>query len=455
MKIQNISTAICDYEIIPQVARLGVPTEFTVRGLGMETALTPGARYLLRMIGQEENNSSLLCDFSDWKRYDGIEAVAENDGTLRFSWTFRREQIYTLRLARPDENNEWIRLNDFRVFCAADDLFFRTPMRGNTHCHVCTSVDGHEDPFLTAAMYRKAGFDFLAITDHHLIDGSLLAIRASENIPCDLTLFPGEEVHVPNAYIHAVNVGAVFPGEKGLDKWFHEHEESCRKEVALLADKAPGSLPDGVEPMDYAWRKWIADRIHDNGGVAIIAHPFWEWDAHNTRDDVFRYLAEKKIYDAAEILHGQEPGCRDANMQVAFWNDMRADGIFISPLGADDAHRRNYRWDYDSSFNQAYSVILSRSPDLDGFSEALKNGYTAAVECYENAPEHVTATYRITKYVLFLLDNYYPRHDELCFEEGRLMRDAYLGDEEAKQLLETISGRVRRFTDRFFGRNDP
>ncbi len=444
---------VCDYEIFPQTTLLGKPTGFVIRGLGMETAFKPGGRYLIRIIGQEENNSALLCDFSDWKRYDGVETVAGENGTIRFTWTFLREQIYTLRLARIDDNGEIIRLNDFRVFCAADDLFHRTPMRGNTHCHVFTSVDGHEDPFLAAAMYRKAGFDFLAITDHHLIDGSLHAIRAAKDIPCDLTLFPGEEVHVPNAYIHAVNVGAVFPGGTGLDKWFHADEDRCRKEVAHIASEYAGAVPDGVEPMDFAWRKWIADRIHEYGGVAILAHPFWEWDAHNTRDDVFRYLSEKKIYDGAEILHGQEPGCRDANMQTAFWNDMRADGIFISPLGADDAHRRNYRWDYESCFNQAYSVILSRSADLDGFSETLKNGYTAAVESYEGAPEHVVATYRIAKFVIFLLDQYFPKHDELCFEEGRLMREAYLGDEDAKSILHSFSGRVKFFTDRFFGRN--
>ena len=111
-------------------------------------------------------------------------------------------------------------------------------MRGNTHCHVYTSVDGHEDPFLAAAMYRKAGFDFLSITDHHLIDGSLIAIDKAKQIPCDLILFPGEEVHVPNAYIHAVNVGAVFPGNIGLDKWFHKNEACCRKKVAKIAEES-------------------------------------------------------------------------------------------------------------------------------------------------------------------------------------------------------------------------
>ncbi len=451
MRIHNLATPLCDYEIVPQVALVNKETSFTVRGLGLETALTPGRIYRIALIGQEENNSSLLCDFSDWRRYENTETQADGSGTLRFRCVLRREQIYAFRLAVKDDGDEWRPLADLGVFAAEKDLYTRTPMRGNTHCHACPSVDGHEDPFLAAAMYRKAGFDLLAITDHHLIDGSLLAIGAAERVPNDLLLLPGEEVHVPNAYIHAVNVGAVFPGGVGLDRRFRERETESREEVARIAG-ALGPLPPGVEAADLAWRIWIADRIHEHGGVAVLAHPFWVWDAHNTRDDMFRYLAASGRYDAAEILHGQEPGCRDANMQAAFWNDLRAEGIFISPLGADDAHRRNCRWDYESCFNEAWSVVYAETPTLEGFAEALRHGYTAAVECYENAPEHVVATYRMTKYTLFLLDQYFPRHDELCFEEGRLMREAYLGDGESKDLLARLSGRVKRFADRFFGR---
>ena len=451
MNVQNLKPAFCDYEILPQVGPLGRPTAFTARGCGMETALKPNETYALFVIGQEENNSALLLTYSDWRRYDRIEAVADERGVLRFSYTFRREQIHTLRLGKKDEAGEWQALADLRVFAAAEDLYARTPLRGNTHCHVCTSVDGYEDPFLAAAMYRKAGFDYLAITDHHKIDGSVLAIEAAKRIPTDLALYYGEEVHVPDAYIHAVNVGAVFPGGVGLDRWFHENEARCREEIRRLAETAEG-LPAGVEPYDYAWRRWIADRIRERGGVAILAHPFWEWDAHNTRDDVFAYFAREGFYDAAEILHGQEPGCWDANLQLAFWNDLRAAGVYIPPLGVDDAHRRNYNWDYDSSFNEAYTVIFAKDVSFEGFAEAVRGGYTAAVERYEAAPAHVAATYRLTKFTAFLLEQYFPKHDELCFEEGRLMRDAYLGDEDARGLLDQLSGRTRRFADRFFGR---
>lgn len=453
MKLPNLNPDLVDYELFPRVALLDTSTAFALRGLGMETALTPGETYILRMIPQEENNSSELLTFSDWTRYGGVEAAADDGGFLRFSYTFTREQIYTLRLAKVTPEGPK-RLADLRVFCAKEDLYQRIPMRGNTHCHVCTSVDGSEDPFLAAAMYRRAGFDYLAITDHHLIDGSRIAIETSIKIPHDMLLLYGEEVHVPNAYIHAVNVGALSPDGAGFDKYYHDHEAEVNAEVAAIAEANKDRLPEGVLPMDYAWRRWIADMIRRGGGAAILAHPFWEWDAHNTRDDVFRFLSEEKSYDAAEVLHGQEPGCRDANLQAAFWNDLRAEGIFISPLGVDDAHRRNRRWDYDSSFNEAYSVILAESPTLEGFKEALKNGYTAAVERYEDAPEHVVATYRMTKFVIFLLDTYFPFHDELCFEEGRLMRDAYLGDEAANALLQQLHDRVKRYTDRFFGRED-
>lgn len=452
MKIPLYPHALFDYEIFPRVALLGTPCSFEVRGLGIETAFEPGREYTVSMTPQEQNNSAKLISFSDYNRYDTVTAIADEKGILRFTYTFTREQVYNIAIGKKDDNGNTNFFAVMRVFCAKEDLFSRTPMRGNTHCHVCESVDGYEDPYLASALYRKAGYDYLAITDHHKVDGSLIAIEAAEKIPSEIALYIGEEVHVPNAYIHAINVGTLMPGNVGLDKWYHDHEEEINAEVAKTAEEWKDKLPAGIEPLDFAWRKWIADTIHKGGGIAIMAHPMWEWQAHNTPDDMFRYLAEQKIYDAVEAIHGQEPGCTDANMQVAFWNDLRADGIFITPVGVDDAHRRNHNWDYECSFNEAYTIIFANDPSFSGFAEAIKGGYSVAVETYENAPNHVVGTYRLTKFAIFLLENYFPYHDELCFEEGNRMRDCYLGDEYARAVLDLINGRVKRYTDKFFGR---
>ena len=452
MKIPNIYKSDFFYSLFPKVALINAECEFEIRGLGIDNRLTPGGEYTVRVIPQEENNSSRLLTYSTWTEYEGVTKEADSDGTLRVRFTLGREQIYTFRLAQRGEDGEWKILYNFRVFCAKADLYERIPVRGNTHCHVCTSVDGHEDPFIAASVYRKAGFDYLAITDHHLTDGSVIAIGENERLPSDLCLFPGEEVHVPDAYIHAVNVGALFDGG-GLDKYYHEHREQCEKEIRAIAENAKDSLPEGVLPMDFAYRKWIADMIHSRGGIAVLAHPFWEWEAHNTRDDVFHYFAKEKIYDAAEILHGQEDGCQDANMQTAFWNDLRAQGIEIAPLGVDDAHRRYYNWDYECSFNKVYTVAFVKESSLSGLCEAFRSGFSAAVECYENAPEHVVGTYRLTKFTLFLLENYFPYHDELCFTEGHYLKEAYLGDENAVKMLSLLKGQTAGYYKKFFGKD--
>ena len=452
MKIDRRRPALFQYELFPRIAALNRPTAFTMRGIGKECALTAGETYRIHVIPQEENISSVTLEISDYRRYPSLDVTAGEDGVLRFELTVGREQLLTLRLVSLKDGESEAVLCDFRIFCAAPDLYERIHMRGNAHCHTMHSPDGHEDPFLAAAAYRQAGFDYLAITDHHSAEGSLSAMRTAEQIPSGLALYVGEEVHVPNAYIHAVNVGALTEDGCGLDRYYHGHEAEIWEEVRRTAEECAPSLPPEIEPMDFAWRKWIADTIHRCGGAAILAHPFWEYEAHNTRDDMVRYLAKTGLYDAVEIVHGQEPGCRDANMQTAFWNDLRAEGIFITPVGADDAHRRVFPWSYDSSFNEAYTLIFAKDASFDGFAEALRGGYAAAVESYEDAPEHVTATYRLTKYALFLLDEYFPDHDRLCFAEGSLMRDCFLGEPGARESLAEAVTRTKRWADRFLGR---
>ena len=453
MRITRRNPALFQYELFPRVSCIEIPCDFTARGLGKECALLPGETYRIFVIPQEENISAVTLEISEYRRYPVLDVRALEDGSIRFTLTLGREQIYTLRLVQLKDGEPERTLCNFRVFCARPDLFERTPIRGNTHCHTMFSPDGHEDPYLAAAYYRQAGFDFLAITDHHTADGSLEAIRASEGIPSGLSLYIGEEVHVPNPYIHAVNIGALTEDGCGLDRYYRNHRAEVDEEVRRIAEESGPFLPAGIEPMDYAWRKWISDTIHRHGGIAVLAHPFWEYEAHNTRDDMFRFLSKEGIYDAAEIVHGQEPGCPDANMQIAFWNEMRAEGIFITPLGADDAHRRVFDWNYDSSFNEAYTILFAKDSSFDGFAEAIRGGYSAAVESYEGAPEHVISTYRLTKYALFLLDQYFPEHDALCFEEGRMMRRQYLegtsgSGEGQKQIIE----RTEKYTVQFFGR---
>ncbi len=450
MKINILKPRITDYKLMPHVVECKKSFDYTLQGRGLEKALKPNTEYRIVIMPQEENISAK--NFRGWANdefYEGFNVITDEKGILRFSLTFEKEQIYTLRLLNAEKE----RLNDFKVYSVEKDLWERNPMRGNTHCHTCFSEDGHEDPILAASVYRKAGYDYVAFTDHSYIDGSVFAIENIKGIPTEMSLYYGEEVHVPNPYIHAINVGVLIEGGVGLTAWYKAHEEEVKEIVRKTAEEYADKLPEGVEPYDFAWRKWIADTIHQNGGIAIAAHPFWEYDANNTRNAMLKYMAQTKLYDAVEIVHGQDaPDSVEANRQLAFWNDMRAEGIYMPVVGVDDAHRRNYTWDYSCDFNRAYTVILAKAPSFEGFAEAIKSGYCTAVESYGGAPEHVVGTYRLTNFVQFLLQEYYPFHDELCFEEGCQMQEAYLGDEFSMEILKLIHGRVKKFTDEFYGR---
>jgi len=451
MYLTPLRPQIVDYQLFPRVIPVGRKTSFSLSGVGIEAALTPGASYIIRVIPQEEIATARTLAIGDGGCYPELSSSADEKGVLGFSWTFDREDIYTLRLCT--EKGE--RITDCKVFAARKDLWERTHMKGNTHCHVCFSVDGHEDPVIAASLYRKAGYDYLAITDHHKADGSIYAKQHIDRLPTEMTLYYGEEVHVPNAYLHIINVGGLMEGDIGLDAYYRLHEKEVDAEISAIAHQYKGRLPQGVEPYDFAWRKWVSDMIHTRGGVAIIAHPFWEYDANNTSNAMLRHLIKTEQFDAMEIIHGQdEPDCTDANRQVAFWNELRAEGLFIPVVGVDDSHRRNYSWDYGSDFNKAYTVMFMKSREQSGFAEALTDGYSVAVSHRAGAVGDVVGTYRLTRYAIFLLENYFPFHDDLTFEEGRALKEAYLGSSEDMSLLKAINGRIARFTSLFFGREN-
>ena len=56
----------------------------------------------------------------------------------------------------------------------------------------------------------------------------------------------------------------------------------------------------------------------------------------------------------------------------------------------------------------------------------------------------------MVSYGRFLLEHYFPYHDELCYEEGRLMRAYQAGEKTAAEALERLSGRTRRLLEHYF-----
>jgi hypothetical protein len=67
------------------------------------------------------------------------------------------------------------------------------------------------------------------------------------------------------------------------------------------------------------------------------------------------------------------------------------------------------------------------------------------------SPEYrLAGDFRFVQFGRFLKDHYFPLHDELCFEEGRLMKAYACGEAGAKEALEALQGRCGRLLEKYF-----
>ena len=167
--------------------------------------------------------------------------------------------------------------------------------KGNLHMHTTLS-DGVKEPAEALDIYRRAGYDFVALTDHYhygagySADGMLVISGVEYDTGYD----------VVDGIYHIVALGmSVDPGMKNTAK------------------PAPQE---------------IIDRVHAAGGAAVLAHPAWSL---NTPEEI----AKLRGFDALEIYNsvsGEPWNCRPYSGLIS--DMLAARGIFYPLTAVDDTH---------------------------------------------------------------------------------------------------------------------
>jgi hypothetical protein len=427
-------------QVRPKVVCCNKPAKLTISALSDHARFLPGETIYVAVYPMHERPFELN-DEPD--TYPPFPVTASEDGTLSFTVNCNREQEYSLRLLyKKDGVDELQKLCTLSIFAAEEDLYARRPYKGDTHVHTVGS-DGRESPGAVAATYRRAGFDFLAITDHGTYEPSLEAIERMEGIPSDLSLFPGEEVHIPEgSHIHAVNFGSSLR----VNQYYRDNKEEVDKEVLKIMEELDDACPDKRE---YAYRVWIARRIQQGGGLAIFVHPHWvTQDFYSIADDITEYAFIRGDYDAFELLNGMD--IFSNNMQTAFYFDQRAKGRNIPIVGASDSHGT---WEPGRHFEDLYTYVFAHDRTLEGIKESVKSYYSVAIEEYRGEHFRIYGDYRMVRYAIFLAKEYFPLYKKLCAEQGESLLRYLQGHKEELPLLQLLEGRTDRFADEFFGRN--
>ncbi len=368
--------------------------------------------------------------------------LTAHGGVLKFDYTFAGEQEHLVILERGG-----VLVNKFFVYSLYEDLYNTRPMKGDFHSHSFRS-DGQHDPAALAGHYREQGYDCLTLTDHNRFYPGFEIDEVYEGVNTGLLRIPGEEVHVPGSVVHIVNVGA----KSSVAEKYCKHPEEHSAEIEEYEKKVPVEIPEGYIGR-YARAMWATDKIHEAGGIAIFAHPFWRPKnlIHNVCGDLADRFLKSGMFDAFEIVGGIDNVANNRN--VALWADARAEGYDIPVVSSSDGHSI----ENTTHFPYKFTIVFAKENSPSAVIEAIKNGKCAAIEA--TGKEDYTREYRaygklrFVSYAQYLVKYFFPKYARVCFGGGVAMRAYAIGD-ASKELVELQADLAERFRERFFGKRE-
>lgn len=372
-----------------------------------------------------------------------LSAVA-HAGILKFTYSFSGEQEHVIRLSCGNEL-----LEELTVYSLYDDLYQRTPLKGDLHSHSHRS-DGRRDPAALAGHFREQGYDFFALTDHNRFYTGGEIDEVYEGVNLGITRIRGEEVHAPGSVVHVVHVG----GKHSVAEQYVSDIEGYENEIVEYERNVPKKIPEPFAGR-YARAMWVTDKIHEAGGLAIFPHPYWKpgkSKMYNVCDELATILLTSGMFDAYELLGAM--GQTGINRSVALWSELKAErGLKIPVVGSSDVHRL----EDSATFSHSYTICFAMGKEHDDIIDAVRKGWTVTVEDTGNESERQYRCYgslRLVTYAHFLLNHFFLDRQRVCQGEGVAMRAYAIGMADAK-LIELQVEQSESFRDRFFGHKAP
>ncbi len=197
--------------------------------------------------------------------------------------------------------------------------------RGNLHTH-STNSDGRRSPEDAVGWYRDNGYDFMALTDHRVLsDTAALATDSFITIP-------GMEMHGPDPWLginyHIVGLG-IHSFEHSSDEWGPQE---------------------------------AIDRVNADGGLAILAHPYW---LGQTAAD----MSELEGFAGMEVFNSICDRDRAKGFSSVHWDDF-GDSLGITwGFATDDTH-----WHLGEE-GRGWVMVRTTEFSRQGLFDAMRAGH--------------------------------------------------------------------------------
>ena len=364
-------------------------------------------------------------------RYDYVALNDCGDGLYSVEYGFTSEQQYTLKIKYDGDM-----ICNSHVYSVDCDLAELKPFKGDTHLHSNRS-DGEDSPFDVSCNYRASGYDFIAITDHHKMYPSIEAQELIAPLTDEFYVFRGEEVHNKSmGYFHIIN----FNGESSVNDIIETDDDYVDAEIErILSTNDFTGLSD---PRCVAYRMFVAEHIHKAGGVAIMAHPYWEtFGEYHMQTEEFIYHWKNGHFDALEVIAGCDGTGNGNNLQEMLRCDMISDGYKIPVVGSSDAHTTQNKYAHDR-FNNQFTIVFAKS--FDDIPVAIVSEQSVAIDRKDDLHYRAVGKFRYAKYARYLMWEYYPPYAKLCQQHA----DALRAKDTAK--IKETEVEINNFKSKFF-----
>ena len=444
------------FDIFPLIFPINEKIDFTIKSLGVKRSLQ--GEYTITVHHANAGSPNEL--FSAWNTTN-YTCKTEQEKELSFAYTADTEGEYFVRIHKNGE-----RIAQLNVYALDKDLSCRYPLRGDFHIHTNRS-DGNEPPEIVCANYRKKGYDFIVVTDHDRYFPSLDAISFYKDVQIPLSILPGEEVHLPGTTVHVVNAGGLF-SINGLlpmkENYLETNGEISRRrfdenvqppEVYKMEDfwseinaienklKCQDNFPNHLDCRSYAVCLWIFDKIHKADGLGIFCHPNWINDLYQIPEDFTLYMLKNHPFDAFEVIGG-ENYYQQNGLQTAMYYNEYMQGRIHPIVGSTDSHcstESNRNWDICST------IVFAKSSGRKDILDAVKERYSIAVDTISKE-YRLVGEYRLQKYATFLMEYYFPLHDQQALIDGELIYQYAVGN-ATKEEVELIGKRFDKFLKKY------
>ena len=414
----------------PSVVPAGQTTKITIFPCDISRRFREEFEYEVGVIG-------LLDDMIHYYTKEPLDLpYMIKDGTLQFEYAFSKEQEYQISFCKKGEKQ-----TKLSVDALTEDLYQRRPLKGDLHAHTYYS-DGDDGVAMTPADFREQGFDFFALTDHNRMYPSAMIQELYTGIPLGMHMLSGEEIHTPGTALHIVHVG----GNSSVCDLYFRHPEEYEAAVDEIA--ATLSHVPELYRRRTAMAKWACDRVHEAGGMAILAHPCWCPLHYNVTLEFADILFNEKIFDAFELLNGIQT--KFNNMHLALWQEQCAKGNGLPVVGSTDSHKHD---SHTGVFGRRFTLVFARANTTEAIMEAIRSGYSLAGELPDGSDTDVRfygSCLRLVRFAHFLFENYFNETLRLCVGEGILMR-RYAEGEAVADALAACADTVENFYKRYYG----